>query len=110
MHSAIANEKLPTVATASLEVDRYTAAGKNLCERWCQQRHKASSEGVGMPGVLMGRRVGCCCMGRAARRRATAHQTRCPLGVDAADSCCHTPSSPSRHTTLTACAWRRHGR
>jgi hypothetical protein len=51
MHSAIANEKLPTVATASLEVDRHTAAGKNLCERWCQQRHKAPSEGVGMPGV-----------------------------------------------------------
>jgi hypothetical protein len=33
MHKATAKDKLPTAATANLEVDRYIAAGKNLQER-----------------------------------------------------------------------------
>jgi hypothetical protein len=32
MHKATAKDKLPTAATANLEVDRYIAAGKNLQE------------------------------------------------------------------------------
>jgi hypothetical protein len=30
MQSAIAKDRLPTAATASFDVDRYTAVGKNL--------------------------------------------------------------------------------
>ncbi len=34
MHSAIAKDRLPTAATASLDVDRYTVVGKNLHIVW----------------------------------------------------------------------------
>lgn len=36
MHSAIAKDRLPTAATANLEVERYTVVGKNL-HRWSPQ-------------------------------------------------------------------------
>lgn len=37
MASAIAKDRLPTAATASFEVDRYTAVGKNLHDKTTKQ-------------------------------------------------------------------------
>lgn len=48
MASAIAKDRLPTAATASFEVDRYTAVGKNLREAWARFGVRSGMQGLPM--------------------------------------------------------------
>ena len=55
-HSAMANDRLPTAATATFEVDRYMVAGKKLHEaiqRVSTQRPAGRASAIGTHSLLV---------------------------------------------------------